>query len=181
MVCMKRLVFLALCAAGAGFSADLAGVQKVYLLRMSKGFDQYLANRLTTDKVFQVVTDPKLADTVITDNIGEGFEAKFKELYPPPEEEKADAEKPKDKDKDKDEEAPAGDAPLLTNKVNKLANPSASGSGFGRAKGMVFLVDAKSKQVIWSTYGLPKDSSSHQLDHTAVEVVGRIKHDLGRK
>ncbi len=54
-------------------------------------------------------------------------------------------------------------------------------SSFGRAKGMVFLVDAKSKQVIWSAYELPKDTTSRQLDRTATDIVSRIKHDLKKK
>ena len=54
----------------------------VYLLKMSSGLDQYLANRLTADHVFQVVTDPKLADAVFTDQIGEGFQMKLDEIVP---------------------------------------------------------------------------------------------------
>jgi hypothetical protein len=60
---------------GCAGAADLAGVHKVYVLPMARGLDQYLANRLTTEHVFQVVTDPKTADAVLTDRIGEGFEA----------------------------------------------------------------------------------------------------------
>ena len=39
----------------------------------ARGLDQYLANRLTDDHIFQVVTDPKQADAVFTDRIGEAF------------------------------------------------------------------------------------------------------------
>jgi len=172
---MKRLALFVCFAAGAASAADLATVQKVYLLRMSKGFDQHLANHLTRDKVFQVVTDPKLADTIITDRIGLGFQARLDELFPPPE-----APKPEKPAKEKEPEEQDSSATLMTDTVNKLANP-ASSSSFGGASGMVFLVDTKSKQVIWSMYELPKDSSSRQMDRTASDVVDRIKKDLGRK
>ena len=172
---MKRLATLAFCAAGMASAADLTEVHNVYLLKMSKGFDQFLANRITGGRVFQVVTDPKLADTIITEQIGEAFQAKFDELFPPPETEKpAKPEKPEKAEQAED----TGDAGLVTDTVNKLSNPA---SAFSRAKGMVFLVDAKSKQVVWSAYGLPKDSTSKELDRTANDIVSRIKHDLKTK
>src|SRR5438067_4847462 len=86
--CMKRLVLL---FAGTSFllsAAELSSVHNVYLLKMPRGLDQYLANHITSEHVFQVVTDPKLADTILTDQIGEKFEAKLDELYPPQEVEK---------------------------------------------------------------------------------------------
>src|SRR5580765_2384352 len=94
---MKRLVLLFSCSAALGCAADLASVHTVYVLKMSKGLDQYLANRLTSDHVFQVVTDPKLADAVLTDQIGAGFQAKLEEYFPTPEEAKP-APPPKAKD-----------------------------------------------------------------------------------
>ena len=42
------------------------------------------ASRLTEDHIFQVVTDPKQADAVFTDQIGEIFEAKLADLFPAP-------------------------------------------------------------------------------------------------
>jgi hypothetical protein len=63
-------------------NAQIARVHTVYLLPMNNGFDQFLANRLTNLGVFQVVTDPKKADAVLTDRLGEAFESRFLELYP---------------------------------------------------------------------------------------------------
>jgi hypothetical protein len=45
---MKRLALLFSCTATLVCAADLPGVHTVYLLKMSKGLDQFLANRLTT-------------------------------------------------------------------------------------------------------------------------------------
>ena len=90
---------------------------------MSKGLDQYLANRLTNDHVFQVVTDPKLADAFLTDRVGESLQSKLEEIFPPPAPEKpAPAEKEeKRRKRTKTRSLPAN--PLLTETVNKLATP----------------------------------------------------------
>ena len=70
--------------------------------------------------------------------------------------------------------------PMLGDTVNKLANP-ASSSSFGRNKGTIFLVDAKSRQVVWSMYQPPKGSTSKEMDRTANDIVSRIKKDLNPK
>lgn len=182
---MKRLALLLSCCAALVSGAELSDVHTVYVLKMSKGLDQYLANRLTNERVFQIVTDPKLADAVFTDHIGDSFQAKLDELFPPPEIEKPakpetaeNPEKPEKRGKKKDDEANAN--PMLTDTVNKLSNP-ASNSSFGRAAGTLFLVVPKSHQVVWSAFHLPKDSSSKEMDRLAADLVGRIKKDLGRK
>src|SRR6266571_1402627 len=84
---------LLMCALLAGFTlgANMPDVQAVYLLPMQGGLDQYLANRLSAGGVFRVVTDPKLADAVFTDQLGAGFEQKLVDLFAPP---------PEDNDKD---------------------------------------------------------------------------------
>src|SRR5665811_1641927 len=85
---MKRLAFLFSCSVAMLSAADLSGVHKVYVLKMAKGLDQFLANRLTSDHIFQIVTDPKLADAVFTDQIGEAFQMKLEEIFPTPESQK---------------------------------------------------------------------------------------------
>ena len=154
-------------------AADLANVHTVYVLKMAKGLDQFLANRLISDHVFQIVTDPKLADAVFTDQLGEGFQMRLEEFSPTPESDKP-APPPK-ADKTADEPNP-----LLGDTVNKLSNP-ASSSSFGRNKGTVFLVDAKSRQVVWSMYQPPKGSTSKEMDRTANDIVSRIRKDLNPK
>ena len=50
---------------------------------MVSGLDQYLAGTGSPAKhVMQVVTDPKAADVIMTDRIGEAFEQKMAELFP---------------------------------------------------------------------------------------------------
>jgi len=175
---MKRLLLLLLCSGALLSGAELSGVHSVYVLSMSKGLDQYLANRLTNDHVFQVVTDPKLADAFLTDQIGESLQSKLEEILPPPPSDKPApaAEKAPKADKDKG----TSSNPLLGDTVNKLATPGAS-SSFSRGKGTVFLVDAKSRQVVWSVYQLPKGSTAKEMDRTASDIVSRLKRDLNPK
>ena len=54
----------------------------VYVLPMSGGLDQFLAQWITREHVMQVVTDPKIADVVLTDRLGEAFEQKMAEIHP---------------------------------------------------------------------------------------------------
>jgi hypothetical protein len=182
---MKRL-FVLLCFSGAWLSgAELASIHSVYLLSMSRGLDQYLANQLTAGHVFDVVTDPKLADAIITDRIGEAFEEKLAGLLPvkelPAKEPAKAGAAPAAPGKDaaaRPAEAQAAAVGLLpTETANKLTDPMIS-STFGRARGMVFLVDPISRHVLWSTYQPPKNSSTAQLEHTASDIVNRLKHDL---
>ncbi|MGB7718696.1 MAG: hypothetical protein WBL65_02275 [Bryobacteraceae bacterium] len=172
---MKRLVLLLSCTVALLGGAELSGVHTVYVLSMSKGLDQYLANRLANDHLFQVVTDPKLADAFLTDRVGESLESKLEEIFPPPVPEKPAPAEEKSSKADKDKDSPTN--PMLVDTVNKLAAPGASNS-FSRGKGNVFLVDAKSRQVVWSVYQLPKGSSAKELDRTASDIVSRLKRDL---
>ena len=168
---MKRLALLFSCSAALLCAADLANVHTVYLLKMSKGLDQFLANRLVSDHVFRIVTDPKTADAVFTDQIGEALQAKLEEIFPTPESEKP---APPPKAEKTDNEA----NPLLGDTVNKLAPLTSS---FGRARGTVFLVDAKSRQVVWSVYQPAKGVTSKDMDRTANDIVSRLKKDLNPK
>ncbi len=181
---MKRLLLLLSCSGALLCGAELSGVHTVYVLTMSKGLDQYLANRLTNGHVFQVVTDPKLADAILTDRIGATFQSTLEEILPTPvPEQPAPAEKATPTAK----AAPAAEkkeaskgSTLPTETVNKLEKAGAS-SSFGRGKGTVFLVDMKSRQVLWSIYELPKGSTAKELDRTASDIVSRLKRDLKGK
>jgi hypothetical protein len=173
MVPMKRLVFI-LSLSGVVLSAgELAAVHSVYLLPMGNSLDQYLAIRLTSEHVFQVVTDPKLADAVFTDRIGAAFEEKLADLLTPP----ASAAQPAATQPASTEASSPSAKPPIIETVNKLSNPAAN-SSFGRGKGTIFLVDSKSKQVIWSVYEPPKGSAGPQLDKGALDIVSHLKRDL---
>ncbi|HEY1242121.1 MAG TPA: hypothetical protein VGF16_16270 [Bryobacteraceae bacterium] len=165
---MKQLLVL-LSISGALLGAqDLANVHSVYLLPMAHGMDQHLANRLTQEHVFQVVTTLKSADAVFTDRIGEAFESELAEARG-----NADAVKPP-AEANKSPEPPEGNssAPLP---------PPGPKSTFGQGKGTVFLVDPKSHRVLWSAYRPAKSSSSDDLNRTASDIVSRLERDLKTK
>jgi hypothetical protein len=100
---------------------------------------------------------------------------KLEEIFPTPE-----SEKPAPPAKSKDEKAGEEANPLLGDTVNKLSNPEAN-SSFGRAKGTVFLVDAKSRQVVWSVFQPAKGATPKAMNSTANDIVSRIKRDLKGK
>ena len=173
---MKLFCGLILGAATLAFAAvnpQLKQVNTVYILAMTGGLDQFLANQIAASGLFQVVTDPKKADAIITDRVGEPFETKLNELYPPP--------------------APPALPPPPENDAKKKAGGDkkdvldlGAGSGFrvnagGRGKGNLFIVDRKSRKVLWSTFEPPKDSTPSELSKTAEKVVKRLKLDLSDK
>jgi hypothetical protein len=169
---MKRtLLILWLVAAGLS-AAELAAVHTVYLLPMGSSLDQYLANRLTSGHVFLVVTDPKLADAIFTDRIGTAFEEKLADLLAAPPAAQSAPSQPASTDAS----SPSA-RPPITETFNKLSSPAAN-SSFGRGKGTIFLVDRKSKQVIWSVYEPPRGSTGQQLDKGALDIVSHLKRDL---
>jgi hypothetical protein len=165
---MKRMKLLLFFLAGLACAAEIEGVHRVYLMPMSHGMDQYLANRLAGEHIFVVVTDPKLADAVFTDRLGEGFRNQWEEL--------AAAKNPEPVAKP----AEATPGSFVGETANKLSNP-ASYSSFGRTSGTLFLVDPKSHAVVWATYDPPKDSSAKELAHTASDIVERLKKVLNPK
>jgi hypothetical protein len=187
---MKRLLPLFVCSGALLGAADLAGVRSVYLMPMSRALDQYLASRLTSEHVLQVVTDPKLADAIFTDKLGESFQLQLENISPtpkPPEPKvdatvtvaDKDAKAPAKSRRDRtDKSADSNAAALLADTVNKTDNPALN-STFGRGKGTVFLVDAKSRQVVWSTFDPAKlGSDNHDMDRTASDIVSRLRKAL---
>ena len=158
-----RLFCFLLCSGALACAGDLSTAKAVYVLPMSRGMDQYLANRFAGGHILQVVTDPKRADVFLTDQVGEGLQSQLNAIFPPP-------EPPKPQPKP-DDPAPSMFGPA----VNKLETPV---STFGRGKGTIFLVDAKTRSVLWSVYAPPKGSSGKDLDRTATDIVSRLKKDL---
>ena len=149
-------------------------VKAIYLLPMSSGLDQFLASRLTSEGLVQVVTDPLKADAVLTDKVGEALERKMHELYDPkPEPPKPDpaAEAKKDEETKEKESKDAAKAAEAT----RMAR--AGQSSWGRGRGSIFLVQRSTGNVIWSTVGQPKDSSTPEVRKTAAKITAQLKKD----
>jgi hypothetical protein len=150
---MRCLLFALLATALVAANPELMKVKSVYLLPMASGMDQYLANRLQGSDVYVVTTDPQAADAIFTDTLGPAFERKFDELYPA---------KREDEEEDKTQE-PA--------RINS----------FRKGRGMIFLVERRTRQVVWSTYEAPKNASSASLDRAAQRIVDRLRKTLDPK
>lgn len=167
---MKRLAFLGFCVAALAGAVDFMGVHTVYILPMRHGMDQYLASHLTSEHVWWVATDPKNVDAILTDHIGDDFQAQLDQLYPPPE--------PVKKTPPPEKEAKAAETnnPMLPIDTETKLPPVHS--TFGSAKGMLFLVDRKSRQVLWSIYAPPKDFAPNDMDKAAADVVARLQKQL---
>ena len=128
-----------------------AACSAVYMLPMSGGLDQYLANRLTSDGTCSRWSPiPKLADAIFTDQLGAGFEQKLTDAVC--------RRRPKDDDKRRQD-----------------LRPHAFGIRTA-ARGPVFLVDVKSHAVIWSTYREARaDHVAETMNRTASRIVEQIK------
>ena len=162
MTVMRTLIVLILAGCWGLLSAaetpTLSSVQKVYLLPMTGGLDQYLAERLTAEGVFKVVVDPKQADAIWSERVDPAFATVLGGMYPAP----RPAEKEKEeKAEQKDQQQPR--------------------RSYGRARGTLFLVGISLRQVIWSTYRKLDDTSSEGLHRAARDIVKQLKKDLSGK
>jgi hypothetical protein len=152
--------FLALSLIVAGFcsAAQLKDVKSVYFYPMPGGFEQHLASQIVRNHVYQVVSDPKLADAIFTDNISDAFLYNLDHIN-----------------------TPAKPATLSGSVSSMTVNEAPHASSFSRGKGTLFLVDAKSKQVVWSIYKKPKNTLPATLDKTAKKVIQKLEIDNGMK
>jgi hypothetical protein len=143
----------------AGAIAGLAEIKSVYVLPMSNGLDQYLASQLTMGSVVQVVTDPLKADVIFTDHLGGSFEQQLDELF---------GAKPQ-----------AGDAPDEKGDGSKgYTRTTMQGQ---RGRGTVFLVDRKSRAVVWSDYEEPKYPTPDGMRRVASRIANKLAQAIKAK
>jgi hypothetical protein len=171
VVIMRWTVFLLVSVLAGAAEIGGSSVRTIYILPMGHGLDQYVANRLTRDGVLEVVADPARADALLTDSLGKPLETELEKLHPTAKPQEADA------DADSDD----SDTPQKPRTKKTFTTSEAPVSTFARGKGTLFLVDARSRAVLWSVYERPVKSTPDQLDHTAKLVVDRLKHDLAPK
>ena len=139
-------------AAVEGAALQAANVRTIYVLPMSGGLDLFVAEWLAKSQTVQVTTDPKHADAVLTDHLGEDFEHKLDQLLVK-----------------KDEHDKAGSSSEQLEHYNP-----------GRHRGTVFLVDSKTRQVLWSDYEKPPTSrSSENLNREAKSISKKLSESLG--
>jgi hypothetical protein len=169
-----KVCCLALCAvlscSWSASAADLAltEVTSVYLLPMTGGLDQYLANRLSATGRFQVVTDPAKADAIFTDRLGVDFEDKMTQLYPPP--------PPPEPPKKEVEAEKAGEETdeSIVSMFEGAGGGAARSSTFSRGRGNVFLVDRESRLVLWSYFLRPRSTRPEEMDRVAGQIAEKV-------
>ena len=157
------LLFLALFGLVSLAAPPLAGadwerlgrVQKVYLWPMSDSLDQFLAEQVATEGVFDVVVDPKRAQAILTDRISSKFLEGMEELFPTPEE-IAEADKGRGR---------RGRSGRSRGRLSRgpIASNGLRSNSASRAEGAVFLVDVRTREVLWSTFleRLRHDTEGH--------------------
>jgi hypothetical protein len=151
---------------------ELLQIRTVYVLHMSRAFDQYLATHLTRGGTLQVVTDPQKADAVLTEQLGKNFEDQMEELYPKP-------KAPDPLPAAEQEEAPQeSNSALMLDMKDPEGRPR---STFGRGRGTVFLVHRASGNVVWSTYLRPKSPTADVLNDAARQVADQLKDAFKRR
>ncbi len=138
------------------FAAGLPDVKAVYILPMSHGLDQYIAERITSRGLMLVLTDPKRADAILSDRIGGNFEESLQELYGEATVKKSDK---------------IDDSPYQRPAMQPLT----------RGKGNIFLIDRQTKDVLWSTFVMPKTGDAHEVNDTADDIVKRLAKAHGAK
>lgn len=169
-----RLLILSLTATLAfAQNAELAQVQRVYLLPMTGGMHLHLAHQLSRLGLFQVVTDPLRADSVFTDRLGDSLEQRLADWDT--EEAKRNAPPPDPEKKNKEASADG-----QTSKQLELAQRPLS-SSFGGGKGTLFLVDRKSRRLLWSTFEGVKGRTPDRLERSAEQIAERLRADFTGK
>ena len=177
---MKRILSISLLTVGSFLlpAADRAALQQprtVYLLPMANGMDQYLANHLTREGFYQVVTDHAKANVVLADRLGSNFESRMEELYPPPAPPTPPA-KPKP-EPEKPTRARRATDPLESVMVELKGDQVPRTSSISRGRGNLFLVDIKTRELLWSAFMTPKSTAPQDLNRTADRLVSRLERD----
>jgi hypothetical protein len=155
---MRVALLSLLFACASAVAADLGSAQPVYFWAMQGSLDQYLAEQATKAGAVTVTVDPKMAKAIMTDRIDAPFLAAMDELFPVEGREETK----------KSSESIEGDFQLSRPKNRPKGSP----------KGTLFLVDVKTRQVLWSTYLGDFDSRPQSLHREARKVIERLEQEM---
>jgi hypothetical protein len=131
---------------------DLKQVKTVYILGMTNGLDQFLANRLTNSGAIWVVLDPINADAILTDRLDEDFWRWLTQRYP------------------------RISANSTTHKQSDLRS-----SAHRIPPGTVFLVDPRTRLVLWSAFESVTKPTAAALDQAAGRYTKRLLNAVTNK
>jgi hypothetical protein len=128
----------------------------VYILEMSNGLDQHLANRPTGERVLWVVPEPSHTDAILTEPLDESFWTWLAKTYPP---------------------VPGTALPPGGHGSASRRMPLSN----SRHPGMVFLVDPRAKVVLWSAWDQPRSPTPDDLGAQRRAHYQPLKAALGKK
>ena len=151
---MRVAVLSLLITSIPAFAADLGSAQPVYFWAMQSSLDQYLAEQAAANGAVAVTVDPQMAKSIMTDRIDKPFLDAMDELFPV--EGRDEPEQP--------DESIEGDF--------QMARPSNRPKGVPR--GTIFLVDVKTRRVLWSTFLGEFDARPKSLHREAQKVIERL-------
>ena len=141
-----------ICGLAAGDQSQLSSrYQTVFIRSMANSLDQHLASRLTSTRVLWVVLQPANADAVLTESLDDDFWNWMEQTYPGP--------------------ARPNQASL-----RRTGYPAT-----GKRSGNIFLIDPRSRLVLWSMYELPRNTSPAELERSAIRITGGLRTALGKK
>lgn len=171
--------------AAQGPNADLSSVGTVYVLPMASGMEQFIAHQVAKQGIYEVTTDPLRADAFISDFVGASFEIRVDDLLKAARDKKEKdaaelakkeaeksgeaAKKPAKKTKDEDEETDGGF------QIESMA--SGRVGAFGRGKGNIFLVEAKTRRVLWTGFDIPKNTRAEAMQKSADKLVSQLRKE----
>ena len=157
---------LLLCFATVAQAQMLSNSGPVYFWPMTSAFDQYLAQEASSGGTLNVTVDPKNASAVMTDRIDGKFLEGMDEIFPQPE--------PEEEKVEEGEEEPSSDSIEGDFRLQRPANLPV-----GRPRGTLFLVDVKTRSVLWSTFLKEFDATPNRLQREARAVIEKLKQELG--
>jgi len=150
------LASLLSCSLLAADFRELSRVHTVYIMAMTNGLDQFIANRFTNSGVIWVVLDPARADAILTEKLDEEFWKWLNSRYPLA------------------SKAPQPEA------GNDFRHKNVTGP-IGAVRGTVFLVDPKTRLVLWSSYAQATRASADELDQLAARITKNLTTNFRKK
>jgi hypothetical protein len=159
---MKLRAVVLTCLICTLFAADETKLsprfRTVYVTPMAGEMDQHIASRLTSTRTLWVVLDPGSADAILTDSLDDTFWNWLAKTYPAA----------------TNATAPAPGRGSAT----RFETPSQTTI---KHRGTVFLVDPRTRLVLWSMYDLPRNSSPDEMDRVAAHINNQLKAAFGKK
>jgi len=149
-------------------AVSLEMAKTVYVAPMGYGMDQYLANHLTAQRLYQVITHPKDAQLMFSDQLGPGLDRKLRESFPEYFEEPAEPVEAEKKEGEKEDKTASA----------KEEKDEIRRGAWGQGKGNYFLLDYRNGRVLWSTYFRPNSFTPKDLDQAAKKIIERLKKQV---